>query len=276
MTACAKRIVSVQNIVFSDSWRQFFAEFGLRSFDDFFEHSATETIGKNKKRSVVTFSLGQGSQKKHFFMKRFFHPHFKDMFFTWHSFGRFCSQARCEWENAGLLLDNGIETYRPVCYGEKTRWHLESKSFIVTEKLQGQALTDFVRQQWHHLQRRQKEKIIAGLASFVRRIHALNISLPDLYVWHIFLKENADQREYDFAVIDLHRMSRNVTNRNIQIKNLGRLHHSMVDAYFDEGLKQLFIESYAADGWAGDVTALAARVKKRSQAVSAKRNPKPY
>ena len=265
----------MQRIVCENSWRQFFAEFGLKSFDDFFRYSTIETVGNNDKRSVVTFSLGSGSQK-HFFMKRFLHPHFKDMFFTWRSFGRLCSQAQCEWENAKLLLDNGIETYRPICYGEETKWGIESKSFIVTEKLKGQSLTDFVRQEWHNLQRQQKEKIIAGLAAFVRRIHALNVSLPDLYVWHIFIKAGQTSDEWDFAVIDLHRMSHNVTNKNKQIKNLGRLHHSMVDSYFDERLKQLFIESYAGDDWAGDINTLTTQVKKYSRVVSAKRNPKPY
>jgi tRNA A-37 threonylcarbamoyl transferase component Bud32 len=266
----------VQRIVFADSWSRFFSEFGIRSFDDFFEHLETDEIGSNKKRSVVTFNLGPDSQKKEFFMKCFFHPHFKDMLITRRSFGEFCSQARCEWENARLLLDNGVETYRPVCYGEKTKWGIENKSFIVTEKLQGQSLTDFVRQRWHNLQVQQKEQIIAGLAAFVRRIHALNVSLPDLYAWHIFLKENADNNGYDFAVIDLHRMSHNVTNKNIRIKNLGRLHHSMIDKYFDEKLKQLFVESYAANDWDGDVTNLTARVQKQSAAVSAKRKPKQY
>ncbi len=209
-------------------------------------------------------------------MKRFFHPHFKDMLFTWRSFGRLCSQAQCEWENARLLLDNGIETYRPICYGERIKWGIENKSFMITEKIPGRSLSDFVRQEWHNLQRQQKEKIIAGMAEFVRRIHALNVSLPDLYVWHIFVRERQTSTEWDFAVIDLHRMSHNVMDKNKQIKNLGRLHHSMVDGYFDEELKQLFIESYAGDDWDGNINTLAAQVKKQSDAVSAKRNPKPY
>jgi len=266
----------VQRVVFADSWEQFFSRHDLESFGDFFEYTPVETIGINDRRNVVTFSLGEDSQKKQFFMKRFFHPHFKDMFFTWRSFGKLCSQAQCEWENAKLLLDNGIETYRPVCFGERTKWGIEAKSFIVTEKLPGRALTDFVRQNWHNLQRQEKEKIITGMGNFIRRIHALDISLPDLYVWHIFLKENTDTKDYDFAVIDLHRMSRNVTNRNTQIKNLGRLHHSMVDKYFDEELKRSLIVSYAGDNRDGDINTLALQVKKFSDAVSAKRNPKPY
>ncbi len=265
----------MQRVVFADSWSAFFAESGLKSFDDFFEHLTAETIGANTKRSVITFSLGADSHKKQFFMKRFYRPHFKDMFFTRRNLGESCSQGRYEWENARLLLDGGIDTYRPVCFGEKNIWGLETKSFIVTEELQAQCLTDFVRQEWHSFRQQQKEKIMTGLVAFVRRIHALNISLPDLYVWHIFLTENAGG-EYDFAVIDLHRMSRNVTNKNRKIKNLGRLHHSMLDSYFDEKLKRLFIESYAANDPDSDVTALAAKVTKYSDAVSAKRRQKQY
>jgi hypothetical protein len=266
----------VQRVVFEDSWEQYFSRHNLKSFGDFFKYKPVETIGINNKRSVVTFSLDDDSQKKQFFMKRFFHPHFKDMFFTYRSFGSLCSQARCEWENARLLLDNGIETYKPVCFGEKTKCGIEANSFIVTKKLPGRALTDFVRKNWHNLQRKQKEQIIAGMAKFIRRIHALNISLPDLYVWHIFITENSDTKDFDFAVIDLHRMSRNVKNKDTLLKNLGRLHHSMVGKYFDEELKRSFIEFYAGDNWDGDIDNLASQVKKYSDTVSAKRNPKPY
>ena len=266
----------MERVIYRDSWDRFFAEFGLASLEDFFEYSPVEIIGINNKRSVVTFSLGSDSQKRQFFMKRFFHPHLKDMFFTWRSFGRFCSQARCEWENARLLLDNGIETYRPVCYGEKTILGVENKSFMVTEKLPGRALTDFVREQSHNLRKQQRRDIIAGLGAFVRRVHALNVSLPDLYVWHIFISKSPANGKWEFAVIDLHRMSRNVTSRNVRIKNLGRLHHSMIDDYFDEELKRLFIEAYAGDDWDGDIETLAAQVKKQSDAVSVRRKPKPY
>jgi len=265
----------MQRIVFANSWSEFFAEFGLESFDDFFENLPVKSIGVNKKRNVVTFSLGPNSQNKWFFMKRFSHPHLKDILFSWRNIGRPCSQARYEWENARLLLDNGIGTYRPVCFGEKTTCGIESSSFFVTEELKSQCMTDFVRQNWPRLRQCQKEKIITGLAAFVRKIHDLNISLPDLYVWHIYITEDAGGR-YDFAVIDLHRMSRNVSGRGRKIKNLGRLHHSMLDSYFDEELKRLFVESYAADGQAGDVTRLLARVKRYSDAVSAKRRQIQY
>lgn len=266
----------MKRIFFTESWVRFFVEFKLKSFDDFFRYRGGETIGENNKRDVVTFKLGSGSQEKQFFMKRFFHPHFKDMLFTWRNFGHRCSQARCEWENIRMLFGSGIRAYSPVCYGEKIKWGLESKSFIVTEKLKGQSLTDFVGQNWQQLDGRQKEKIIIGLAKFIRRIHDSKFSLPDLYVWHIFLEENHTRGGWDFAVIDLHRMSHNVTNQKQQLENLGRLLHSMTEQYFDDELKRLFIESYAGDDWGGDINTLIANVKKYSDKVSAKRRPKPY
>jgi hypothetical protein len=266
----------VQKVVYENTWDKFFAELGFKSFDDFFEYPDVELIGKNNKRSVVSFSLGSDSQKKHFFMKRFYRPHFKDMLFTRRSFGRFCSQAKCEWENAGLLLKNGIETYHPICYGEETKYGVESKSFLVTEKLPGRALTEFVKENWHNMPQQKKQKIMTGLATFIRKIHQHNISLPDLYLWHIFITENPDNNDYDFAVIDLHRMSHNIEDERIKIKNLGRLHHSMAGDYFYNTHKQSFIESYAEAGGYNNAAKLITEVTKQSQIVSAKRNPKPY
>jgi len=266
----------VERIVFADSWQPVFDEFGLRSFDDFFTFPGGERINKNNKRDVTILTFGDEPHRKLFFLKRFHNPHFKDMLFTLRNFGHLCSQAAYEWKNTELLLESGVDTYRPVCYGEQIRWGLETRSFIITEKLQAQPLTDFVGQKWQYLRTEQKKKIIVDLANFVRRIHNLNISLPDLYLWHIFIRENPSSQGWDFAVIDLHRMAHNVTNQNQQIRNLGALVHSMLDKYFDDTLRQLFIESYAGQDWSGGTTSLAVRVKKHSDAISARRNPKQY
>ena len=265
----------MQRVVLAESWSCFFAEFDVVTFDDFFERLAAGAVGGNSRRNVISFSLGSDSQKKTFFIKRFFRPHLKDVIFARRNVGESCSQGRYEWENARFLLDNGVESYRPVCYGEQKTWGIETKSFVVTEELRSTCLSDFIRDKWHTLERSRQEKIVAGLGAFVRWIHALNVSLPDLYVYHIYVTESP-AGEYEFAVIDLHRMSRNVTNRNQKLKNLGRLHHSMLDKYFDEELKQLLVKSYAADSWDGDVTTLVTQVEKHSDAISAKRKKKAY
>ena len=266
----------MERIIFADLWESFFAGYGLKSFDDFFGYSRGQTINTNSKRDVVMFTLGEGAKQKRFFMKRFHNPHFKDMLFTRGSFGGFCSQSRCEWENTNLLLSNGVDTYRPSCYGERTKWGIEKESFSITEELAGQCLTDFISANWPQLTQPQKEEIVAGMAKAIRRIHDAGISLPDLYVWHIFIKQSENSSRWEFAFIDLHRMSHNVTCRNKQIRNLGALDHSMVDKYFDESLRQLFFESYAGCDWPGDIDKMIAKAKRRSKAISRRRKPKPY
>jgi len=265
----------VERIVFTNSWSRYFAKFDLGTFDDFFERMATDAKGGNSRRKVSRFSLGTDDQRKTFFIKRFFRPHLKDVIFARRNLGESCSQGRYEFESARLLLDNDIGTYNPVCYGEQRSLGIETKSFVVTEELQSTCLSDFVRERWHTLERPQKEKIVADLGAFVRRIHAANVSLPDLYVYHLYITQVSAER-YDFAVIDLHRMSRNVRNKNRKLRNLGRLHHSMLDEYFDKDLKKLLVNSYAADNSGSDVNALIAQVERWSKAISAKRKQKPY
>jgi len=67
---------------------------------------------------------------------------------------------------------------------------------------------EFVSQKWQHMKAQQREKVIVDLAAFVRRLHDARISLPDLYIWHIFISEGRKPGTWDFAVIDLHRMAR--------------------------------------------------------------------
>lgn len=265
----------MEQVVFSESWSPYFAEFNVATFDDFFLRLATNANGGNKKRNVASFTLGEDPQKKTFFIKRFFRPYFKDVLFAWRNIGQSCSQGRYEYENARFLIDNGIGSYRPVCFGEQKKMGVETKSFIVTEKLQSTCLSDYVREKWKNLEQPQKNKIVAGLGVFVRRIHELNISLPDLFVYHIYINENT-LGEYDFAVIDLHRMSRNVTSTNSKLKNLGKLNHSMLDKYFDDKLKRLLVKSYAGNNFDINVNDLVDIVEKRSKIISAKRKQKPY
>ena len=265
----------MEKVIIAQPWQQVFEEHGLSTFDDFYNFADGQPIHTNPKRNVQFFTLGNGQNQKMLFMKRFCHPHFKDMIFTLSNFGRLLSQAECEWENANLLLNNGIAAYKPACFGQKTICKIELKSFFITEKLPGRCLTDFIADNWLRLDQPEKEKIIVSLGRLIRKAHDANISLPDLYVWHIFIDEKPDGN-YDFAVIDLHRMAHNVTSENQKLENLGRFTHSMTEKYFDDDLRELFIRSYADDNWPNGLDKLIAKVKRFSAKVSVKRNPKMY
>lgn len=266
----------MERVVFADSWQEFFAEFGLRLFDDFFCYAYGEKVEENRRRNVVRLAFGNEADRKVFFLKRFHHPHFKNMFFTFRNFGHFCSQAACEWHNAKFLLDNGIKTYRPVCYGEQMKCGVERKSFLITEKLQSQCFTDFAARNWSRLARSQKGKILLSLAKLIRRVHDLNIGMPDLFLWHIFIREDFSSEDYQLSIIDLDRMSRNVKNRNKKVKDLGKLLWSMSPKYFDNELKDLFVCAYMGDDWMGSKAALAGRIQKRVNVISRRRKLRYY
>ena len=261
-------------IKFAKEWAQVFKKFGLESFDDFLNYSAGKVINKNKKREVVYMPLGKGPECKEFFIKRFFRPHFKDMLFTLRRFGRPCSQAECEWENANTLLRNGIDTYKPACYGSQMVYGLEKKSFFVTEKINGLCLTDFVAKNWSRLDRHQKENILTELAYTIRKVHSAEISLPDLYIWHFFIAESNGQ--YNFTVIDLHRMRTNTASRRRRIRNLGAFDFSLSDKYFDDRLRTTFFNAYMGDNPDGQKEAFLREIKKRSRQLAHRRRRPDY
>jgi len=265
----------MERVIFADGWAEKFAGFGLSSFDDFFNYSDGRRINKNKRRDVRMFTLGAEPDSKVFFLKRFHNPYFKDMVFAWRNLGRICSQAAYEWENTNLLFAKGIETYRPACFGETITFGIESRSFLVTEQVRAEELKDFIVQKWLDLSEEDKKGIISQLGSFIRKIHNANISLPDLYIWHLFIKQQAPG-QWKFTVIDLHRMVRNTAGKNEQIRNLARLDHSMVDKYFDQANRKLLIESYASEHQQGSVRKLADKVKRLSASISARRKPRPF
>lgn len=269
----------MERVVFTDFWKLRLAENGLRSFDDFYKCSGKKRINKNNKRNVSILCLKINGEEKKFYMKCFHHPHLKDILFTFLNCGKIHSQASHESGNMQLLTKNNIGTCNPVCFGEQFSLGLERKSFIITEELPGICLKDFIAKNWAVLPQSEKELLIASIAQFVRKIHNARISLPDLYVWHLFITENknaAGLDKYSFAVIDLNRMKRNAKGTGERIKNLGRLCFSMIDKYFDKQTRELLVRCYLGDASEKKLEKFARRVKKYAAKVSARRHPAAY
>jgi len=231
-------------ITFKDSWDQYFQVFGLSTFDDFYSFSGASTVNTNKRRNVQKFTLGEGGDQKVFFMKRFHNSHLKDIFAAAYNFARPISQARVELKNAEYLLRNGIDTYKPICIGERGHHNIETTSFLITEQLDSVCLLESVIESWHSLSRTEQDNIIVGVAEFVRKIHALDVSFPDMYLWHLFIRQENLGEKIHFSVIDLHRMTQNRRSLKRKIKELSRLYWSMSADYFDDAHKNLLITTY--------------------------------
>lgn len=261
----------MEKLVFAKSWEEFFAEAGLGSFNDFYDYAGGTKIGENERRNVYRLTFGEGDNAKVFYIKRFHNSHLKDMVAAWCNFGRPASQAQVEWGNANLLLENGIDTYKPVCMGERTICRIERKSFVITEQLESTCLLDFVIEKWHRLQRETRDRIIIAMAQLARRAHQANISLQDLYIWHIFIYEDSLENDCRLSVIDLHRMLRNVKDPGKKIANMAALYWSLSSDYFDERDKDLLVGTYAGDGWAGDKENILGSIGKRAAILDNRR-----
>ena len=260
-----------ERIVYADSWEPLLTDFGLRTFDDYYHFGEGTTIGVNRKRNVQRLVIGDGPDRKVLFMKRFDHPHFKDIVDTLRAFGGFVSQAGVEWRNARLLLDNGIGAYRPVCMGERTHWKMEKQSFFITEELDQACLRDFVTSSWHTLDRAAQDHIIVAMASLARTLHGLNIAVPDLVVWHLYFEPATIADDMPWSIIDLHRMRQGIRSQRRKARDMSRLCWSMLPEYFDEDHKRLLLATYL-DGLSDSHAQALTRVIERYTATLNKRH----
>jgi len=121
----------------------------------------------------------------------------------------------------------------------------ERRSFLVTQEVEGVCMVDFLDRQWGDVGRTEKERVVVELARLARRLHDVNVSLPDLYIWHIFIQPDPGGSGCALSVIDLHRMIAKARTASERFKSLARLHWSMSSRYFDDDLKDRLISAYA-------------------------------
>lgn len=268
----------MEKIAFKDPWQNFFQAASFRRFDDFFDRFEGEQINKNTKRSVLVRTFEDTPKPRTFFMKRFFDPHYKDMVFALWNWGSLCSQGQLEWNCANYLMNHGIKTYQPVCYGHIKRFGLERKSFLLTEKLNGECLMDFVAQRWRSMDQNQQTELLRQLGQFCQKIHSLQVSLPDLYIYHIFIEPNP-QGGYTFSVIDLHRMSIRVPRWRMlscRIENLARLAFTMREEYFTLSQRTQLIKDSLTDLSHDKIDQIVTKVFRRSEQIGKRRKPPKY
>ena len=262
----------MDKIVFESEWESFFASNKLHAFDDFFEFAQGQTINQNSKRNVVVFELDNNGRKRVFYMKRFIHPHFKDMLAAFGHFGTLCSQAEVEWRNAKILLANKIETYHPVCYGAQSRFSIEQRSFFITEQINSPCLSDYLAESWAGLEEAKKQELAIQLGTFFQRIHSARIRLPDSYIWHVYrIKPDNANEDFELGMIDLHRMKLRTRDLRSAAKDLGAFLFSLPDGFMDAALRSLFMDSYLDDNRIRNMKAFRKQVERWTLKIAARR-----
>jgi hypothetical protein len=262
----------MDKVVFEKDRGVFFASHGLYRFEDFFNYGEGRTINENAKRNVIVLNLEDNGRMRTFYMKRFIKPHLKDMLSTVWSFGTLCSQAEAEWRNARILLDNGIETYHPVCYGVRSCCGIERQSFFMTEQINGPCLPDYLSEHWARLDTSGRQGLVVRLGLFFQKIHAAGIALPDSYIWHVYrIPTPAAPDGFELGMIDLHRMKIRTHGNRPAAKDLGAFLFSLPDGFMDEPLRSLFMDSYLSDGRIRNPNAFRRAVNQWKQKIAARR-----
>jgi hypothetical protein len=264
----------MQRIEYALGWQTPLKQAGLGSFDEYFALTG-QLLTRNKKRDVISFCIDREGETQRLFIKRFRHPHLKDMLFAAQMAGGLSTQAQLEWTNVGILLQHGIETYRPVALGQETCCGIERRSFFITEEIPGISLTDFIEESWQKMPDQEKKQLMSSLGRLIRKVHDLGLSLPDLYVWHVFLVRVQD-RIKDLALIDLHRMQHGLRSWRARVNNLGALNYSMREEYFTPELKQIVWDNYIGKEFVMSRERLRTKIRARSRILRRRRRLPKY
>jgi hypothetical protein len=128
---------------------------------------------------------------------------------------------------------------------------------------------DFVVLKWDTLDRETQDRIMVAMARLARGAHEANISLQDLFLWHVYIYEDSLANDCRLSVIDLHRMLRNVKNPRRKVADMGTLYWSLSSEYFDARHKDLLVETYSGDS--GDKQKILRDIEKRAAVLDRRR-----
>ena len=135
------------------------------------------------------------------FIKRNWKAYTKDGLKSLFSRGRVHSISRREFENLNRLREAGLQTGRPVAYGEVCGFLKERFSFLVTEAAPGEPLDEFL---CRETDTRERQRLLMGLADHLKKMHGAGLASPDLFARHVFVRQ--ENGIFQFALIDMARL----------------------------------------------------------------------
>jgi len=170
-----------------------------------------------------------------------------------------------EWQALRRLMALGVDTMRPVAFGERGANPAARHSFILTEELAPTiSLEDFCRD-WRTIPPAPtlKRALIRRVAEMARRMHRGGVNHRDFYLCHFLLHLPVDVRTPKLSLIDLHRAQvRQTVPLRWRNKDLAALYFSALDIgltqrdflrflrrYFGRPLRETLREEAALLDW---------------------------
>ncbi|MCP5462630.1 MAG: hypothetical protein H7A34_05570 [bacterium] len=178
----------------------------LEIFSGYFSFDKGEIVDKNRKRSVIKFTLYDPScgTDRIFYLKRFYANTLRENVYSIFEWGYPKSEAKTEWDNAQILVKEGFLTIPCVAYGEHKKWGIIKQSFFISEEIPQSEPLD---QLYETLNDTIRQNVPRTLGNLIKALHEKHISFPDLYTKHLFInKGDLLLEKITVSLIDLHRM----------------------------------------------------------------------
>ena len=187
--------------------------------------------------------------------------------------GGVAATAQAEWRWLGRVAALGIAVPAPVAFGMRRRAIIEQQSLVVTAKLAGEALEQWVPRQVNDRLRNRafKRRLIAATAALVARLHGAGYFHRDLYLAHIFIDDSGvdaaggDTGGPMLALMDLQRMIQpRLRRRRWMVKDLASLNYSTPPPAMSNADRLRWLKQYLG------APRLSSKDKRLARAVAAK------
>jgi heptose I phosphotransferase len=139
-----------------------------------------------------------------------------------------------EYVACNRLSELGVDTMKPVAFGEKGINPATRLSFLITEELAGTISLEDYCKAWRNTppSLREKRAVIRKLACITKKLHENGINHRDYYLCHFLRRDDGRLFQYEDSLhlIDLHRVQiRNETPLRWIVKDLAGLFYSAFD-----------------------------------------------
>ncbi len=116
------------------------------------------------------------------------------------------SRAHHEYDALALLRARGVQTVRPIAYGERRELHFVRSCFLITEGVPGAtSLVDFALQtgagNGKSLSQLQRRSVLDALGAQVRRMHDAGLAHGHLF-WRNILIRRTGEEGFEFFFLD--------------------------------------------------------------------------
>lgn len=246
-----QNFVEISKSFFVDEdFKEAFCKMDLTSIDTVFSFDAGKNLTKDnlsKHRSRLKFEIdslcGQSSKKDNqqsqspskLFLKRYDRPPISLQLRNWLSHRCRISCGFLDFEPSTKLSKAGINTPKPVAYGQDWGYLFEKRSFCITAGIPNaqsleEKLPDCFRQPATVENLRLRRSFIRQLAAFIKKFHDTHYCHRDLYLSHIFYSNSGQ-----FYLIDLARVFKPAFfAERFRIKDIAQIHYSAPGKHFSK------------------------------------------